>query len=131
LRARLLEVLFKDGKFQWQRLENLISIASADRGFDLVPTATMGVQLLLSPEGRYLWRQLMLALTEDERLHTEEVQRIWQLVADEFKPAQLWDVARAALSTWAQASLPQLIQPTQPVQSPQSSELSQRQPTLV
>jgi predicted unusual protein kinase regulating ubiquinone biosynthesis (AarF/ABC1/UbiB family) len=112
LRQRLLEILFKDGKFQWQRLENLISIASADRNFDLVPTATMGVQLLLSPEGRYLWQQLMLALTEDERLHTEEVQRIWKLVADELKPSQIWDVARVALVSLAQTSLPQLAQMT-------------------
>jgi predicted unusual protein kinase regulating ubiquinone biosynthesis (AarF/ABC1/UbiB family) len=114
LRQRLLEVLFKDGKFQWQRLENLIQIASADRNFDLMPTATMGLQLLLSPEGRYLWRQLMLALTEDERLHTEEVQRIWALVANEFKPSQIWDVARFALANFAQTSLPQML-PHQPV----------------
>jgi predicted unusual protein kinase regulating ubiquinone biosynthesis (AarF/ABC1/UbiB family) len=93
LRKRLLEVLFKDGKFQWQRLENMIAIARSDRKFDLLPTAQLGLQFLLSEEGRYLRRQLLLALTEDDRLHTEEVQSLWALIKDDFKPQQLWDVA--------------------------------------
>jgi predicted unusual protein kinase regulating ubiquinone biosynthesis (AarF/ABC1/UbiB family) len=93
LRKRLLEVLFKDGKFQWQRLENMIAIARSDRKFDLLPTAQLGLQFLLSEEGRYLRRQLLLALTEDDRLHTEEVKSLWALIKDDFKPQQLWDVA--------------------------------------
>ena len=93
LKRRLLDVLFKDGKFQWQRLENMIAIARSDGDFDLLPTAQIGLQFLLSEEGRYLRNQLLIALTEDERLHTEEVQRIWALVKDEFKPQRLFDVA--------------------------------------
>ncbi len=93
LRRRLLDILFKDGKFQWQRLENMISIARSDNQFDLLPTAQIGIQFLLSPEGRYLRNQLLIALTENERLHTEEVQRIWSLVKDEFKPQKIFDVA--------------------------------------
>lgn len=93
LRRRLIDVLFKDGKFQWQRLENMISIARSDQQFDLLPTAQIGLQFLLSDEGRYLRNQLLIALTEDERLHTQEVQRIWSLVKDEFKPQRLFDVA--------------------------------------
>ena len=30
LRQRLLEIVFKDGQFQWQRLENMITIARGD-----------------------------------------------------------------------------------------------------
>jgi predicted unusual protein kinase regulating ubiquinone biosynthesis (AarF/ABC1/UbiB family) len=93
LRKRLLEVLFKDGKFQWQRLENMIAIARSDRKFDLLPTAQLGLQFLLSEEGQYLRRQLLLALTEDDRLHTEEVRRLWALIKDDFKPQHLWDAA--------------------------------------
>jgi len=93
LRRRLLDVLFKDGKFQWQRLENMILIARSDQQFDLLPTAQIGLQFLLSEEGRYLRNQLLIALTENERLHTEEVQRIWSLIKDEFKPQKLIDVA--------------------------------------
>jgi predicted unusual protein kinase regulating ubiquinone biosynthesis (AarF/ABC1/UbiB family) len=98
LRRRLLNVLFKDGKFQWKRLENLIAIARADRSFDLLPTAQLGLQYLLSDEGKFLRRQLVLALTEDDRLHTEEVRRVWNLVKDDLKPNRLFNVALGALS---------------------------------
>lgn len=93
MRKRLIEVLFKDGKFQWQRLENMIAIARSDAKFDLLPTARLGLQFLLSGEGDYLRRQLLLALIEDDRLHTEEVQRLWELIKDDFKPQRLFDVA--------------------------------------
>jgi predicted unusual protein kinase regulating ubiquinone biosynthesis (AarF/ABC1/UbiB family) len=96
LRRRLLDVLFKDGKFQWQRLENMINIARAESNFDLLPTAQLGITFLLSEEGRYLRRQLLLALTEDDRLHTAEVQRLWSLIQGELQPQRLFDVALSA-----------------------------------
>ncbi|MBW4554504.1 MAG: AarF/ABC1/UbiB kinase family protein [Trichormus sp. ATA11-4-KO1] len=98
LRRRLLNVLFKNGKFQWQRLENLIAIARTDGNFDVLPTAQMGLQFLLSDEGKFLRRQLVLALTEDDRLHTEEVQRLWDLVKDDIKPTRLFNVAIGMLT---------------------------------
>jgi predicted unusual protein kinase regulating ubiquinone biosynthesis (AarF/ABC1/UbiB family) len=98
LRRRLLNILFKDGKFQWERLEDLIAIASADENFDLLPTAQLGLQYLLSDEGNFLRQQLVLALTEDDRLHTAQVQRIWNLVKDELKPARLFDAAIGAIA---------------------------------
>lgn len=98
LRQRLVEVLFKDGKFQWNRLENLISIAKSDGGFDLVPTAQMGLQYLFSDEGKYLRQRLLLALTDEDRLHTDEVQRLWQLVRADLEPGKLWNAAIGALS---------------------------------
>lgn len=98
LRRRLLNVLFKDGKFQWHRLEDLIAIARTDGNFDVLPTAQMGVQYLLSDEGKFLRRQFVLALTEDDRLHTEEVQRLWYLVKDDLKPTRLFDVAIGILT---------------------------------
>jgi predicted unusual protein kinase regulating ubiquinone biosynthesis (AarF/ABC1/UbiB family) len=98
LRRRLLNVLFKDGKLQWQRLENLIAIARSDQSFDLLPTAQLGLQYLLSDEGKFLRRQLVLALTEDDRLHTEEVQRIWNLIKDELPATRLLGAAIEALT---------------------------------
>ncbi len=97
MRQHLIEVLFKDGKFQWQRLENMIAIARSDQNFDLLPTAQLGLQYLLSDEGKFLRRQLLLALTEDDRLHTQEVQRLWNLVKDDLQPGRLFDVALSAL----------------------------------
>lgn len=98
LRHRLLEVLFKDGKFQWQRLENMISIARGDEQFDLLPTAGMGLQYLFSQEGKYLRQQLLLALIEEDRLQTEQVQRLWGLVKDDLQPRKLLDVAMNAFA---------------------------------
>ncbi len=98
LRRRLLNVLFKDGKFQWQRLENLIAIARTDSNFDVLPTAQMGFQYLLSDEGKFLRRQFVLAITEDDRLHTEEVQRLWNLVKDDLQPNRLLNVAIGMLT---------------------------------
>ena len=100
-RRRLLEVLFKDGKFQWQRLENLISIAQTDQSFDLIPTAGLGLQFLLSDEGKFLRRQLILALVEDDRLHTEEVQRLWALVKEDLQPDKLLTAAMDAIQSFS------------------------------
>lgn len=98
MRRHLIEVLFKDEKFQWQRLENMIAIARSDNSFDLLPTAQLGLQFLLSEEGQFLRRQLLLALTEDDRLHTQEVQRLWNLVKDDLKPGRLFNVALSSLT---------------------------------
>ena len=109
LRRRLIEVLFKDNKFQWQRLENMIAIAQSDGGFDILPTAQLGLQYLLSDEGSFLRRQLLLALTEDDRLHTEEVQRLWNLVKNDIKPTRIWDAALGALAELSLAGTTALI----------------------
>ncbi|MDX2229569.1 MAG: AarF/ABC1/UbiB kinase family protein [Leptolyngbyaceae cyanobacterium bins.349] len=98
IRRRLLEILFKDGKFQWHRLENLIAIARANGNFDFLPSAQLGLQFLLSDEGKFLRRQLLIALTEDDRLHTEEMQRIWNLVKDDLQPGKLFTAAIGALA---------------------------------
>ncbi|WP_254174302.1 ABC1 kinase family protein [Planktothrix pseudagardhii] len=101
LRRRLIEVLFKDGKFQWQRLENMIAIARSDRNFDLLPTAQLGLKYLLSDEGDFLRRQIILALTEDDRLHTTEVQRLWSLIQPDLQPSRLFDAAWGAISQFS------------------------------
>ncbi|MFN5857083.1 MAG: ABC1 kinase family protein [Pseudanabaenaceae cyanobacterium] len=110
LRQRLLEVLFKNGKFQWSRLENLLTIAKSDGQFDIVPTASMGLQFLMSKDGEFLRRRILLALTEDNRLHVEEVQRLWQLIKVDVQPAKLWDAAvvnvRNALPSAIAAAIP-------------------------
>jgi predicted unusual protein kinase regulating ubiquinone biosynthesis (AarF/ABC1/UbiB family) len=104
LRKRLLEVLFKDGKFQWQRLENMINIARTDGEFDLLPTAQLGMNYLMSAEGAALRRMIVLSLTEDNRLHTEEVQRIWNLLKDDIKPDKIAGAAWNALVQFSTAS---------------------------
>ncbi|MEL6603886.1 MAG: AarF/ABC1/UbiB kinase family protein [Cyanobacteria bacterium J06614_10] len=101
LRRRLIDVLFKDGRFQWQRLENLLQIARSDQSFDIIPTAGLGIQFLMTEEGQYLRRQILLALTEDNRLHTEEVQRLWSLVKDDLQPNRLFGAAWDAIADFS------------------------------
>jgi predicted unusual protein kinase regulating ubiquinone biosynthesis (AarF/ABC1/UbiB family) len=109
LRRRLLEVLFKDGKFQWQRLENMIGIARTDGNFDLLPTAQLGMQYLMSADGAYLRRLIVMSLTEDDRLHTDEVQRLWQLVKDDIKPDKIAGAAWGALVQFSTAGAARLL----------------------
>lgn len=109
LRRRLLEVLFKDGKFHWNRLENMIRIARSDGQFDLLPTAQLGLQYLMSTEGSYVQRKLLLALIEDDRLHTEEVQRLWNLLKEDLEPFKLMSTAWDAFADFSREQAAQLF----------------------
>eukprot|EP00741_Cyanophora_paradoxa_P016706 tig00020938_g16134.t1 len=97
LRRRLIEVLFKDGRFQWGRLENLIGIAMLGGGLDLKPTARLAIDYVMGPEGAFLRRELVNALTEDDRLHLEELRRLWDLLKGEVDG----DLIRVAASSVA------------------------------
>jgi predicted unusual protein kinase regulating ubiquinone biosynthesis (AarF/ABC1/UbiB family) len=105
MRRRLVQVIIKDGKLQWERLENMIGIARTDSNFDLLPTAQLGFQFLMSAEGQSLRNQLVMALTEDNRLHVSEIQQLWGLVKGELEPAKLFNVAFSAFAE----SLPKAI----------------------
>lgn len=78
------QVLFQNGKFQWERLENLIKLAKDGAGgsaLDLSETAKDAVRVLLTDTT--LRAQLVAALTEDNKLHVEEVSRLLALVGDD------------------------------------------------
>jgi predicted unusual protein kinase regulating ubiquinone biosynthesis (AarF/ABC1/UbiB family) len=83
LRERLTQVLFdKDGTFSWRRLENLVALArESGGGLDLTDTVADGAQLLITDEE--LRRQLLLALTEDNRLRVDEVARVAALLGED------------------------------------------------
>jgi predicted unusual protein kinase regulating ubiquinone biosynthesis (AarF/ABC1/UbiB family) len=98
MRRRLIEIVVQDGKLQWERLENMIGIARSDDNFDLLPTAQLGLQFLMSAEGQSLRNQIVMALTEDNRLHVAEVQQLWNLVKDEIQPNKLFNVAIGAIA---------------------------------
>jgi predicted unusual protein kinase regulating ubiquinone biosynthesis (AarF/ABC1/UbiB family) len=109
LRQRLLEVVFQDGQLQWQRLENMLAIARSDSGFDLLPTAGIGLNFLMSEEGTHLRQMLVLALTEDDRLHTQEVQRLWALVKDDITLDKVLGVAWGALTNYSLERAEELV----------------------
>lgn len=109
LRQRLLEIVFKDGQFQWQRLENMITIARGDTSFDWVPTAGLGLRYLISKEGASLRQMLLLALTENDRLHTEEVQRLWALVKDDITFDRMVEAAWNAFTGYSLERAEELV----------------------
>lgn len=104
LRERLIQVLFKDGAFQWKRLENLIILAKenvakmstnpalklqkmeksrerpVESKLDLTDTVKDGARLFLIDEG--IRRQLIFALTEDSKLHIQELVDVYRLIED-------------------------------------------------
>ncbi|BDA46770.1 Protein ACTIVITY OF BC1 COMPLEX KINASE 1, chloroplastic [Coccomyxa sp. Obi] len=88
LRERLFQVLFAGGKFQWKRLENLIRLArEGSGGLDLSDTVASGARVVLLDER--LRSQLLLALTEDNRLHVDEVARLVRLIQGDVNPQKL------------------------------------------
>jgi predicted unusual protein kinase regulating ubiquinone biosynthesis (AarF/ABC1/UbiB family) len=105
MRQRLVEVILKDGKIQWHRLENMVGIARSEGSFDLLPTAQLGMKFLMSPEGRSIRNQIVLAMTEGDRLHIQEVQQLWQLLRVELEPEKLFNVALDAITNLSSAML--------------------------
>lgn len=84
LRDRLIQVLFQDGSFQWQRLENLLALAkegSSAAALDLSATAKDAIRVLLLDDG--LRAQLIAAMTEDNRLHVDELRSLIELLQDD------------------------------------------------
>jgi predicted unusual protein kinase regulating ubiquinone biosynthesis (AarF/ABC1/UbiB family) len=109
MRRRLLEVILKDGKLQWHRLENMLGIARSEGNFDIIPTAQLGLQFLMSVEGQSIRNQIIMALTEDDRLPIAEVQQLWNLVKDELQPAKLFNVALGAIGELSTAGVGSLL----------------------
>lgn len=110
LRERLLQVLFKDGVFQWKRLENLIVLAQervemmnpsqAKHRHDIGKTSTGrvakldltdaikdGARVVIMDAG--IRHQLLMAFTEDSRLHIRELMDIYRLVEGEINVTDL------------------------------------------
>lgn len=75
LRDRLLQVLFFSGTFQWRRLENLIELATqSSGGLDMTDTVVDGAKVLALDDD--LRNKILVAVTQDNRLHVDEVMRI-------------------------------------------------------
>lgn len=117
LRERLIQVLFKDSVFQWKRLENLITLAKENvarmssnpalkvkdmqnlkslqvkKKLDLTDTIKDGARLFFTDEA--IRRQLLLALTEDSKLHIQELVDVYRLVENDIDmPSLATEVVR-------------------------------------
>lgn len=88
LRERLFQVLFQNGKFQWQRAEKLLGLAKeGSGGLDITSTVRDAVKVVLLDDK--LRMQLVNAFTEDNKLHIDEVRSVINQVQGEINPQQL------------------------------------------
>jgi predicted unusual protein kinase regulating ubiquinone biosynthesis (AarF/ABC1/UbiB family) len=93
MREKLLEVLFdSQGRLQLQRLESLLAVVENDEsavGAELLPVAGAGLKLLLGQEGRSIRERLLLTLVRDDRLNTEDLRGLLELLGRTFAPQRL------------------------------------------
>ena len=92
MREKLLEVLFDaEGRLQLARLESLLAVVEGDEsgGADLLPVAGAGLKLLLGEEGRSLRQRLLLTLVRDNRLNTDDLRGLMNLLGRTFAPQRL------------------------------------------
>ncbi len=91
MREKLLEVLFDgDGRLQIDRLENLLAVVENEGpSTDLLPVAGAGLKLLLGPGGGTLRQRLLLTLVRDNRINTDDLRNLIELLGRNFNPARL------------------------------------------
>jgi predicted unusual protein kinase regulating ubiquinone biosynthesis (AarF/ABC1/UbiB family) len=93
MREKLLEVLFdSDGRLQLERLESLLAVVENDEsavGAELLPVAGAGLKLLLGQEGRSIRERLLLTLVRDDRLNTDDLRGLLELLGRTFAPQRL------------------------------------------
>jgi len=103
LRQRLTQVLFKDDRFQWQRLQNLLNLAKGGEGLDLSDTVKDGAVLIALDDD--LREQVLNALTEGDRIHLEEVQEVLQALEGRIDPQKVVEslpqIGRRVVLGWA------------------------------
>jgi hypothetical protein len=59
LRASLKDLLFKDGSFRWNRLENLLRNAGSSSDYDLNQVLNQTLEFLFSERGAFIREQLV------------------------------------------------------------------------
>jgi len=93
MREKLLEVLFdSEGRLQLERLESLLAVVENDEsavGAELLPVAGAGLKLLLGQEGRSIRERLLLTLVRDDRLNTEDLRGLLELLGRTFAPQRM------------------------------------------
>jgi predicted unusual protein kinase regulating ubiquinone biosynthesis (AarF/ABC1/UbiB family) len=98
LRASLQDLLFKDGYFRWNRLENLLNNARDNEEYDLSLVLNQSIEFLLSDRGAYIRDQLA-----DEIVRSLDGlgQSTWSRMMARFQsqPAKADPAAAAAMNT--------------------------------
>jgi predicted unusual protein kinase regulating ubiquinone biosynthesis (AarF/ABC1/UbiB family) len=87
MREKLLEILFdENGRLRVERLSNLLSVVENDLpgGQDLLPVARDGFRLLFGAEGSGLRHRFLLSLVAENRIHTDDVRALMDLIRQHF-----------------------------------------------
>jgi predicted unusual protein kinase regulating ubiquinone biosynthesis (AarF/ABC1/UbiB family) len=109
LREALRELLFSQGQFRWNRLENLLRNAVNSEDFDLQGSLEKAVDFLFSERGAFLREQLVDILFSNSGNGSADglthLQRLWSILSSNpaFQPLQLLPlVAKVATKPEAQ-----------------------------
>ncbi|MFM1798476.1 MAG: hypothetical protein RLZZ117_754 [Cyanobacteriota bacterium] len=92
MREKLLEVIFdENGRLRVERLSNLLGVVETDLpgGQDLLPVARDGLRLLFGPDGSVLRQRFLLSLVAENRLHTDDVNALIQVIGQHFSLSKL------------------------------------------
>lgn len=129
LRVSLRELLFNQGQFRWNRLENLLRNAVNSEDFDLQGSLEKAVDFIFSERGAFLRERLVDVLFSSSGSQggsdgLAHLQRLWELLSSNpsFQPLQLLPIVakvaakpeaqqlgRQLASRWLQRSAARLI----------------------
>ncbi|MEN9201930.1 MAG: AarF/ABC1/UbiB kinase family protein, partial [Thermostichus sp. DG02_1_bins_55] len=138
LRVSLRELLFNQGQFRWNRLENLLRNAVNSEDFDLQGSLEKALDFIFSERGAFLREKLVDVIfsspssqtsspaqpTSDTSDTIEHLRRLWELLSSNpaFQPMQLFPIVakvatkpeaqqlgRQLASRWLQRSAARLI----------------------
>lgn len=91
LRESLKDLLFKDGSFRWNRLENLLRNARSNQDYDLDQALDQAVDFLFSERGEFIRANLVNEIIKGlDSLG----QSVWQTVNYRFREQVGWTVER-------------------------------------
>jgi len=91
LRESLKDLLFKDGRFRWNRLENLLQNARSNQEYDLDQVLDQAVDFLFSERGEFIRANLVNEIIKGlDSLG----QSVWQTVNYRFREQVGWTVER-------------------------------------
>ncbi len=91
LRESLRDLLFKDGRFRWNRLENLLQNARSNQEYDLDQVLDQAVDFLFSERGEFIRANLVNEIIKGlDSLG----QSVWQTVNYRFREQVGWTVER-------------------------------------
>lgn len=115
LRKSLQDVLFREGEFRWNRLENLLRNASSSEDYDLETAADRALDFLLSERGAFIRERIAGIVFSSNNSGSdgiENLQRVWKMLQKDrnFEPLKfLPAIGKAALKPEARELGQQLV----------------------